>query len=114
MTVLLVHGSPSQTASGVAAVGDVSPSNSALASPLDALSSADIAVTAARLADLSETTAVTNQAETVNAELAVAPTTASVAPKPQVVATALKSYKDIVHYTSQPATPSAPWPSSLA
>ena len=75
--------------------------NTALANPLDQLSSADIAQSVANLANLPEATAVRNQAETVNAELAVAPAQNAVTPKPQVVTTTLKSRKDIQRYTTQ-------------
>jgi LysM repeat protein len=68
--------------------------------PLDPLSSADIAVNLAVMTDLPETTAVINQADSVGAELAV-PAYTTVIPKPQVVATALKSNKDITSYAVQ-------------
>ena len=55
--------------------------------PLDQLSAAEVAETVAEVAGLPETTAVTNQAQTVNAELAVTPVNNIVAAKPQVVAT---------------------------
>lgn len=70
------------------------------ANPLDQLSSANIAVTVARLSSLPETTAVTNQADSQMAELATAPTNDSVVSKPQVVATALKSKANIQSYTT--------------
>ena len=73
---------------------------SAVANPLDQLSSAEIAVSIANMAHLPEATAVKNQAETVNAELAVAPAEEVVIAKPQVVATALKSRADITTYTT--------------
>lgn len=69
--------------------------------PLDQLSSADIAVNVARATALPETTAVTNQAESVNAELAITQTSNTVIAKPQVVATAFKSNKDIQTYIAQ-------------
>jgi surface antigen len=69
------------------------------ANPLDQVSSADIALTVARLGGLNETTAVTNQAQSQAAEVAVAATNNNVVSKPQVVATALKSSADIRDYT---------------
>lgn len=63
--------------------------------PLDKLSSADIAVNVARLSRLDEATSVTNRADTVNAEIAIAPSDDKLVAKPQVVATANKSKKDI-------------------
>jgi N-acetylmuramoyl-L-alanine amidase len=73
---------------------------SSVANPIDQLSSADIAVSIANMTSLAEATAVKNQAETVNAELAVAPAEDIVSNKPQVVVTALKSRQDITTYTT--------------
>ena len=67
---------------------------------LDQLSSADIAVHVARLTNLPEADAVVNKADTVNAQLAVTPADDTVVAKPQVVSTALKSYKDITTYVT--------------
>ncbi len=66
--------------------------------PLDQLSSADIAVNVARMTNLPEATAVTNQADSENAELAVSQASDSLVSKPQVVASAFKSNKDIQAY----------------
>jgi N-acetylmuramoyl-L-alanine amidase len=71
------------------------------ANPLDQLSSADIAVHVARMTQLDETTAVINHADSVNAQLTVAPAEESVVAKPQIVATDLKSKKDIIKYAAQ-------------
>lgn len=70
--------------------------------PLDQLSSADIAVHIAQAAHLTETTSVVNNADTVNAELSVAPAGNVVSAKPQVIATGLKSRKDIQYYKVKP------------
>jgi surface antigen len=67
---------------------------------LDQVSSADIAVHVARITSLPEAAAVTNNADTVNAQLAVSAADDTVVAKPQVVSTALKSYKDIISYTT--------------
>jgi len=67
---------------------------------LDQVSSADIAVHVARLTDLPESAAVTNNADTINAQLAVSAADDTVVSKPQVVSTSLKSYKDIISYTT--------------
>jgi surface antigen len=75
-------------------------SNSSVANPLDQLSAADIAVNIARMGSLPEATAVTNQADSVNADLAITPVGDSIASKPQVVVTALKSRSDIKKYTT--------------
>ncbi len=69
--------------------------------PLDQLSSADIAMNVARLANLPEATAVTNQAQTENAEQAIIESSASLVSKPLVVATAFKSNKDIRVYVAK-------------
>lgn len=74
--------------------------SASVSNPLDQLSSADIAVSIANMTYLPEATAVKNQAESVNAELAVAPAESIVLNKPQVVATALKSRQDITTYTT--------------
>jgi surface antigen len=63
--------------------------------PLDSVSSADIAVNVARMAGLPEERAVTNQADTENALLAVAQPSGGLVAKPQIVSTTLKSNKDI-------------------
>lgn len=69
-------------------------------SPLDELSSADIAAQVAQLTKLPEATAVTNQADSANALLAVSATDDKVISKPQVVNTTAKSKKDIVKYVT--------------
>ncbi len=75
---------------------------SPVVNPLDQLSSADIALTVARMNSLPEATAITNQAISQAVELAQAPTADSVVSKPQVITTALKSRADIQSYTTQP------------
>lgn len=69
--------------------------------PLDALSSADIAYNVARATYLPETASVANKADTVNAQLTIAPSDNIVTAKPQVIATALKSRADLQNYTVQ-------------
>ena len=71
------------------------------ADPLDRLSSADIAVNVARVANLPEAVAVTNQADSENAQLSVVQASDSLVAKPQVVASAFKSNKDIILYTAK-------------
>jgi surface antigen len=70
------------------------------ANPLDQLSSADIALTIARMNSLPESTAITSQAISQSVELTQAPSTDNVVAKPQVITTALKSKADIQAYTS--------------
>ncbi len=73
----------------------------AVVNPLDQLSSADIALTVARMSSLPEATAVSNQAESQAAVLASATSSGNVLDKPQVVATALKSRADIKTYVAK-------------
>lgn len=70
----------------------------AVASPLDSLSSSEIAATAAQLANLPEATAITNQAESDNARLDQIAASSDVTVKPQVVASNYYSNKDIKTY----------------
>jgi surface antigen len=76
-------------------------SGDASSEPLDQLSSADVAVNAAKALALPETPGVINQAQSVNAELAIAPADTTVVAKPQTVATKFASSKDIKSYTVQ-------------
>lgn len=73
----------------------------AVSNPLDQLSSADIAANLARATSLPEATAVTNQADTVSAELAITPAGTSLVAKPQVIETTIKSRYDIKDYVVQ-------------
>lgn len=73
--------------------------SNAASDPLDQLSSADVAASLSRAVRMPEATAVTNQADTVKAELAVTASN-SVVTKPQVVSTALKSRRDIQTYVT--------------
>ncbi len=73
----------------------------AVANPLDQVSSADIALTVARVNSLPETTAITNQAQSQEAEVAITASSNNVINKPQVVTTALKSSADIKAYVVQ-------------
>ena len=69
--------------------------------PVDQLSSANIALTVARLNSLPETTAITNQAQTQQADMAITSSDSGVVTKPQVVSTTLKSKDNIITYTAQ-------------
>jgi surface antigen len=81
--------------------------NDSIVDPLDRLSSADIAVNVARIANLPQAVAVTNQADSENAQLAVVQASDSLIAKPQVVATTFKSNKDIQTYTAKPGDTAA-------
>ncbi len=90
-------------------------SAAATANPLDQLSSAEIAAQAASLLEpgilqpwvpktpiqMPEVTAVRNQADSENALMSVVPNASSVVAKPQIVTTAQKSRKNIIHYATQ-------------
>ena len=93
--------SPNPTNEGVRNSAIANATSSVAANPLDEPSSADIAVHLARMASLPEATAVTNQADTVSAQLIISSSDDKLATKPQVVATALKSRKDIQTYVTQ-------------
>ena len=73
----------------------------AVVNPVDQLSSANIALTVARMNSLPETTAISNQAQSEAADLAIVASSDSVLSKPQVVNTALKSKADIQTYVVQ-------------
>lgn len=75
--------------------------SNAIVDPLDQLSSADVAVNVARLANLHEATSVANHADTVNALLSVNPSDQTVVAKPAIVATDFKSNKDIQLYVTK-------------
>lgn len=75
-------------------------SDDSVSSPLDQVSSADIAYNIASLAALPETVNVANQAVSVSLELTVPPAVDSIVSKPQVVNTGLKSKKDIKSYVT--------------
>ncbi len=76
--------------------------NAAVTSPLDQLSSADIAVHAARLVRMDEAVSVAEKANTVNSQLTIVPSDTKVVAKPQVIATAQKTRRDIQDYVVLP------------
>jgi surface antigen len=90
------NNSPSSHQNAVVAANSEVASN-----PLDQLSSADIAVSVARLTNLAEAKAVATNADTVNAQLTLSSADSSVVSKPQIVASAGKSRKDIQTYVTK-------------
>ena len=70
-----------------------------MTNPLDQVSSADIAVTVSRMSGMAESTAIKNQSESDDVQVASSPITNNVVAKPQVSASAFKSNKDIKSYT---------------
>jgi surface antigen len=97
VTLFVLHAHTSGSVGNLVSVTN-SNKSSTPASPLDQLSSADIAVTVARVTNLPEATAVANQAQSVNAELAITQSSDSLVSKPQIVASSFKSNKDIQVY----------------
>ena len=81
-------------------INSLSTSAASVANPLDQLSSSQIALAAAQLTGIPELTAIKNQADSDNLLLSVVPNDSTVLAKPQIVTTALKSKRDIVHYTT--------------
>lgn len=98
---ILTNRSASQTVRASTLSSAVATANSAT-NPMDTLSSAQIALTAAQITHLSELTAIRNQADSDSLILTVAPSDSSVLAKPQIVSTAQKSKQDIIHYVTQP------------
>lgn len=76
-----------------------SESNAQAINPLDALSAADIAVSAARMTDLAEATSVKNQADSVASELNSHVVDNAVVQKPQILSSIIKTKADIKDYT---------------
>lgn len=91
----------SYSGSNAASFGAQNGSQAAV-SPLDELSSADIAVNIARMANLPEMAAVTNYADTVNAELETFTINRDVAQMPQIMTANLKTLADIQEYITKP------------
>lgn len=73
-------------------------SEQAVSNPLDALSSADIAVNIALMTHMPQTTAVLNHADSASAQEDVVPSGFQAIGKPQIVETRLKSKNDIREY----------------
>lgn len=100
MTGVILLGSQSGAADKPLAFAG-SNSDQMVVNPLDHVSSANIAETVARMSQMAEVTAVTNQADSQTTELSMTPTTASVVDQPQVVSSSgFASNKDIVTYTT--------------
>lgn len=84
-------------------VNDLVTTASSLQSPLDSVSSAQIAHQVAQMTALPELVAVRNQADSETAQLAIAASDETIVAKPQIVNTSLKSKKDITFYTTKPS-----------
>lgn len=66
--------------------------------PIDKLTAYDVAANLAKAVDLPEKTPITNQAQSAKVAVIVSASDAAIATKPQVVSTALKSWRDISEY----------------
>jgi surface antigen/LysM repeat protein len=96
VAALVVLRSPNSTS---IARSSINKSNSQAINPLDTLTSADIAVNAARIINLTEAVSVTNQADSVAAELNNQIVDYAVVPKPQILSSVIKTKADIKDYT---------------
>jgi surface antigen len=97
---VLTNRSASQTVRSSTLNGATATASSAT-KPLDTLSSAQIALTAAQMADMPELTDIHNQADSDSLILAVVPNDSTALAKPQIVSTAEKSKYDITHYVTK-------------
>jgi surface antigen len=70
-----------------------------IASPLDQLSSTEIAVYISQMAQMETAIAVSNQADSVSSRAAVASDSEAIMSKPQIVATDIKTKNDIITHT---------------
>lgn len=68
-------------------------------SPTDKMTSYDVASNVAKAANLYEGTAVANQAQSAKVAVAMSSSDTAIAAKPQIVSTALKSWRDIRAYS---------------
>lgn len=97
----------SQSGNAVEKVGNINFSQANLVSnttisPIDQVSSANIALTVAQMTNLPETKAISNQAQSQQSEINLVSTNNEIVSKPQIVATALKSRADIFYYVTAP------------
>lgn len=83
------------------AASSVGTGQSDVVGPLDQISSVDVAVNVARTAGLTESVAVTNQADSTKVMTAITPADTAVVSQPQVVATNVKTGGDIQTYVVQ-------------
>ena len=98
----VLQSSDSGGSAGASSLGSLAArGNDNIVDPLDRLSSADIAVNVARVANLPQKVAITNQADSENAQLAVSQTSDSLVSKPQVISSVYKSNKDIQIYEAK-------------
>jgi LysM repeat protein len=97
---ILVNRSASQTVRS-STFNSATGTAKSIANPLDQLSSAQIALTAAQTARLPELSAIRNQADSDSITLRVIPNDSIAVAKPQIVTTAGKSRQDIKSYVTK-------------
>lgn len=83
------------------ALAAVSNESATAVSPVDRLTSYDVAANVAQATNLPEKTPITNQAQSARVAVAVSANETGISSKPQIVSTALKSWRDITDYTVQ-------------
>lgn len=83
------------------ALAAVSQQGTTSVSPVDRLTSYDVAANVAQAVNLPEKTPIINQAQSARVAVSVSTNEAGISAKPQVVSTALKSWRDITDYTVQ-------------
>lgn len=83
------------------ALAAASQQSTTAASPVDRLTAYDVAANIAQAVNLPEKTPILNQAQSAQVSVAVSTNEAGISAKPQVVSTALKSWRDITDYTAQ-------------
>jgi surface antigen len=93
-------GQHSSQASPETALSALSSTEETIANPLDQVSSTEIAVNIARMSGLEESPKIAEDADSVDIQLSLVPAGTSIVAKPQIVATALKSKKDIRNYVT--------------
>lgn len=96
---ILINRSASQTVRS-STVSSLNSTASTTINPLDQLSSAQIALSAAQTAHMQELTSVRNQADSDSLTLNIVPNDTIAVAKPQIVATAQKSKQDIRQYVA--------------
>lgn len=96
---ILMNRSASQTVRS-STISSLNSTVSTNTNPLDQLSSAQIALTAAQAAHMQELTSVRNQADSDSLTLNIVPNDTIAVAKPQIVATAQKSKQDIRQYVA--------------
>jgi surface antigen len=84
------------------ALAAISQQGAAAVSPVDRLTAYDVAANVAEAVNLPEKTPIVNQAQSARVAVSVSTNEAGISAKPQVVSTALKSWRDINDYTVQP------------